>query len=136
MIKVAELEGSESMNTLNVYHRLLLGLKMLPLYANTPYEEFFGSIDILPVEQKEKFIREALLFVPLEREELEGCLSFCIDPNGVRYKAVNLKRMKPDEIFEMVVAVCLEIAKFKINFITPSEKKNLKISPLTSDAHS
>jgi hypothetical protein len=32
--------------------------------------------------------------------------------------------MAPDEMFEILVSVCLEISQIKIKFVTEAEKKN------------
>jgi hypothetical protein len=123
-MRVLELKGYKSMKALNVYHALLLGLKMLPQYLKDSYEEFLSRIETLPPEEQEKLIREAALFVNLERDELEALLCFVADPNGVPYTAENMKNLGPAELHEIVVAVCVEISKIKINFVTDAEKKN------------
>ena len=128
MIKVSELQGLESMKALNVFHKLMLGLKMLPSYFSVGYEEFYQSISEMPDEDQLKMIREAALFVDLDKSEVEAMTYFCLDPNGVRYRSENLKNLKPDQLYEMIVAVAVEISKIKINFVTESEKKKLKTS--------
>ena len=123
-MKTLELKGFKSLKALNVFHSLMLGLKMLPHYRNESYEEFFARVQEMPPLDQEKMIREAALFVNLERDEVEALTAFVADPNGVAYGPENLKSMTPDQIFEMIVAVCLEVAKIKIDFVTETEKKN------------
>lgn len=126
MIKpeVTELVGFKSYRALNVFHSLMLGLKMLPAYIGESYEAFFERVELMPPEDQEKMIREAALFVKLEQDEVEALICFVKDPNGVPYSAANLRSLGPDQIFEAIVAVCLEISKIKIDFVSTAEKKN------------
>lgn len=124
MITVGEIKGLKSLRALNVFHTLMLGLKMLPMYAHESYEEFFSRIDQMPPKDQEKMIREAALFVELSIDDLEAIICFCKDPNGVPYGTANINNLSMDELFEIVVAVSVAISKIKINFVTESEKKN------------
>lgn len=126
MIKfeVTELKGIKSYWALQVFHTMMLGLKMLPAYIGESYEEFFARVEQMPTEDQEKMIREAALFVKPTQEEIESLICFVKDPNGVPYSAANLRSLGPDEIFEAIVAVCTEVSKIKIDFVTPAEKKN------------
>lgn len=123
-MRTLELKGFKSLKALNVFHSLMLGLKMLPSYRHLGYEEFLESVQNMSPPDQEKLIRESALFVELERDEVEAMVCFVVDNNGVPYTSENLKNMSPDKIYEMVVAVALEVAKIKINFVTESEKKN------------
>lgn len=124
MIKVSPLKGFKSLKALNAFHALMLGLKMLPSYIGESYEEFYQKVEKLPLEDQEKMIREAALFVELEKEEVEALMSFASDSNGVPYEASNMKNLTPDQLIDIIVAVCVEISKIKINFVTKEEKKN------------
>lgn len=124
MIKVAELKGYKSLRALNAFHTLMLGLKMLPAYMGEEYAAFFDRVEEMPPDDQRKLIREAALFVELQKEEVESLLSFCIDPNGAQYVPESLKSLTPDRILEMIVAVCMELAKIKIDLVTSNEKKN------------
>ncbi len=130
-MKVLELKGYKSLKALNVFHSLMLGLKMLPAYIGESYEEFFARVQEMPAEDQEKLIREAALFVTLDPDEVAALICFIPDANGVPYTSENIKGLSVDQIFECVVAVALEVSKIKINFVSESEKKNLKISPST-----
>lgn len=122
-MKVLELRGFKSLRALNAFHTLMLGLKMLPAYMSESYEDFFGRVSEMPAADQEKLIREAALFVELQKEEVEAILAFCADPNGVPYGPENLKSMGPEQIFESIVAVCVEISKIKVDLISEREKK-------------
>lgn len=126
---VLPLVGFKSLRALNAFHALMLGLKMLPSYMSETYEAFFARIEDMSDDDKIKMIREAALFVELQKEEMEALLTFCTDKNGVPFQAANLKNLAPDEMIEVIVAVCFEISKIKIDFVSKEEKKNLKTSP-------
>lgn len=130
MIKVLELRGYKSLKALNAYHTLMLGLKMLPSYMGESYEEFYLRIEEMPAADQEKMIREAALFVELQHDEVEAIVAFCTDANGVPYSKENIKNLGPGQLLEMIVAVCVEISKIKVNFVSESEKKNSQTSPL------
>jgi len=133
-VNLRELQGPDSYYAMIAVHKLLYGLKMLPNYIKLSYEEFFEAIDAMPAFEQETCIREAATFVNLEREELIDVLKFATDNNGVPYGPENIKNLKPAEFHEIIVAVAMEVMRaHKIKLVTDKEKKNLKISQLTSD---
>ncbi len=123
-MKVLELKGPRSLRALNAYSTLMIGLKMLPAYMGESYEEFLGRVELMPAADQEKLIREAVLFVPLEKEEIEAVLSFCADANGVPISSENVRNLGPKELHEAITAVCVQIARIKIDLVSDSEKKN------------
>lgn len=123
-MKVLELRGHKSLRALNAFHTLMLGLKMLPAYVGESYEEFYSRVSEMPPSDQEKLIREAALFVELQKEEIEAIACFCTDRNGVPFSPENIKNLSPKEIVEMIVAVSMEIAKIKIDLVSDAEKKN------------
>lgn len=126
-VKVLELRGYKSLRAYNAFSTLMLGLKMLPAYMNEPYEAFLERIEAMPPEDQEKMVREAVKFVELSKDEVEALISFCCDPHGIPYSKVNLDNLKPHEFMDLIVAVCMEIAKLSLDFVTADEKKKLKI---------
>lgn len=127
-VKVLELKGYKSLRALNAYNALLLGLKMVPAYMAETYEDFLNRISGMERSDQAKMFREAALFVQLEKDEVEAMVGFCADPNGAPYEAASLKNLGPDKLVDIIVAVCMEIAKMKIDFVTPNEKKKSEIS--------
>jgi hypothetical protein len=123
MRKLLPLQGYQSLRALNGCHTLLLGLKMLPVYMDQTYQAFFASFSTKSDEEKERNIREAAAFVQLSSEEVAAFLSFATDTNGVPYSDVNQKNLNPGEIFEIIVAVCMEISRIKIDLVSEEEKK-------------
>lgn len=127
-MKVLELRGYKSLRAMNAFHTLMLGLKMLPAYMGESYEDFYARVELMPESDQEKLIREAVLFVNLEKDEVEALAEFAADPNGVPYRAENLKNLDPKAIMEIIVAVALQISKIKVDFVSDAEKKKLNIS--------
>lgn len=128
-MKVSEIKGYKGFRAFNAFHKLMLGLKMLPHYLAKPYEQFFDMIAEMPAEDQRKVIREAAVFVDLEKEELEAMACFAHDPNGVAYEPSNLKNADPQVILNIIESVGFEIVKFRIDSVTETEKKNSETSP-------
>lgn len=135
-MKILELKGYKSLKALNGFHALLLGLKMLPAYINISYEVFYESFGEKTEEEKEKFLREALAFVQLEPDEVESIVCFACDPNDVPYSSVNVKNLSVDQLYEIIVAVCMEIGKIKISLVSEAEKKKFQTFQSTFEANS
>lgn len=123
-MKILPLKGYKSLRALNGCHALLLGLKMLPAYITLDYETFYSSFQEKSEQEKEKLLREAAVFVQLSQDEVEALVSFAVDPNGVPYGSTNMKNLAVDELHRIIVAVCMEISRFKIDLVSDDEKKN------------
>lgn len=103
---------------------------MLPMYIGQDYESFYASFREKTEEEKEKLLRESAVFVELAQDEVEALISFATDKNGIPYTSVNMKNLSASEIYEIIIAVCLEIGRIKIDLVSESEKKKLETSPL------
>ncbi len=123
MRKVLPLTGYKSLRALNAFHALLLGLKMLPAYLEQDYESFYASFQDKTDDDKARFLKEAAVFVQLAEDEVSALISFCTDKNGVPYSTINLKNLGAGELHEIIVAVCMEIGRIKIDLVTEAEKK-------------
>lgn len=123
-MKVLPLKGYKSLRALNAFHALLLGLKMLPAYIQVSYEEFYASFSDKTEADKERLLREAAVFVQLGEDEVAALASFCTDKNGIPYSAINIGNLSAQELHAIVVAVCMEIGRIKIELVTEDEKKN------------
>lgn len=124
MRKVLPLIGYKSLRAFNAFNALLLGMKMLPAYMGQSWEEFLSSVEALPEEDQRRIITEGARFVELSEEEVKAIVGFSTDPNGVPYGAENIKSLGPKDLVEVIVEVCLEIGKIKIDFVSENEKKN------------
>ncbi len=123
-MKVLPLKGYKSLRALNAFHALLLGLKMLPAYITVAYETFYASFNDKTEAEKEKLLREAVVFVQLGEDEVSALVSFCTDKNGIPYNATNVGNLSPAELHAIIVAVCMEIGRIRIELVTEEEKKN------------
>jgi hypothetical protein len=123
-MKILVPQGLPSYFAFQAFHKLMLGLKMLPMYIGESYEEFYTKIDKMPSEDQEKMIREAVLFVPLDHEEIYSLAQFACDKNGVPYSPINMKSLPAEDIFEILVNVAKEMIKIKVKFVSETEKKN------------
>jgi len=128
MIKVTPLVGYKSLRALNAFHMIMMGLKMVPIYAFIPYEQFYASFDEKTEEEKELFLREGLAMIHLEDDEIDALIGFCCDKNGIPYTKANIKNLDLKQIYDCCLAVIIEISKIQITFLTESEKKNLAVS--------
>ncbi len=133
MIKVAIIKGVDSVQGVQAYHKIMMGLTMIPAYAAFSPSEFLSKIDEMSDDDQEKVIRQAIEFgVRLETEEINDLIKWACDSNGVRFTKENIKNLTPFEFIEAMVAVCKQMASdHKIYLISEDEKKNLKISPST-----
>lgn len=130
-MKILPLRGHASLRALNVFHMLMMGLKMTPSYMAWSYEDFFEMIQKCPPEKQKTFIREAANLVAIEEDELKAVISFACDANGVPYGAANLKNLEPAQLVDIVTEVCFEISQMRIDLVTKSEKKNSENSAST-----
>lgn len=111
------------MHALNAYNSLLLGLWMLPANMTKDRLGFLVEMQALPPEQQETWLRESIAFVKLSAEEIGSLITFATDPNGVPYQASNRDNLDLMEIFEICLAVCVEISKIKVQLISEEEQK-------------
>ncbi len=123
MRTILPLVGYKSLRALNAFHALLLGLKMLPSYQAEGYETFYASFSTKTDSEKEKLLREATVFVQLQQDEVEALISFATDKNGIPFSPVNIKNLSLQELYDVVVSVCMEIGRIKIELVTEEEKK-------------
>lgn len=129
--KVLPLKGFNAIKAFWAFQHLLLGLKMLPIYINQNVDVFFDNFKDMDEGEKETFIRQAVAWVPLEKDEVEAIICFVEDKNGIAYGPANLKNLGPDELHEIIVAVGVELSRLKVNIVSESEKKKLDNSQST-----
>ena len=124
MREVLQLTGYESIRGFYAYHKLMLGLNMLPSYIKENYRSFYTRISALPESDKIAILKEAAIFVELEKHEVEALCYFCTDKNGIRYTSVNMKSLSPVELVDIIHSVCFEMSKLDIDLLSEEEKKN------------
>jgi len=123
-IKLLPLKGPDTYWALQSYIKLLFGLKMLPMYMGLTIEEFFVYIEQMPADDRKKIIREAVLMVTLDRDEVNSLIKFAADKNGVPFGRENTSSLDPNEYMEIIHRVTQAIASLEPNFLTATEKKN------------
>lgn len=124
-IKVLPLRGYKSLRALNGFNALLLGFKMLPMYMGETYEKFYGQFAEKPDHEKEQMLREAAVFVALDEPEVKALVSFACDANGIPYDDKNMKNLDVKQLHEIIVAVCMEIGRMRVDILSDAEKKKL-----------
>lgn len=129
--KVAPLKGFKSFRAMQAFHTLMLGLNYLPKYIGRDYVEFYASIAAMSEPEQERMVREAALFVEIQKDEMDAILSFALDSNGIPFDDTNRGNLGPAEQHEALVAVCLEIGKIKVTLVSEAEKKKSADSALT-----
>jgi hypothetical protein len=123
-VKVLPVKGVKSLKVLNTFHNLLIGLKMSRGFAHLTWQEFHDFFKEKTIEEKECYLREAAAMVILTDDELDACLSFAADPNGVPYSKINSADLTPIQLHEIVVAVCMEgVGKAEVTLLSEDEKK-------------
>lgn len=130
IIKTKELSGLSSYSAMQVFYKVLVGLKMYVAYAHFEPQEFFDHVAQLDIAGKEKVVREGLMLVPLDREEIMTLASFCTDANGVPFSTENMTKLKPTDILEILVKSCMQLVHIRIDFVTEDEKKNSETTAL------
>ncbi len=129
-MNVLPLVGIESWHATQAVYKLLYGVKMLPEYQHISFENFFPAIDAMNPQDQETLMRQSIVIVKLEREEILDICKWCTDLNGVHYGTAQLKSAKPELIFEIIFAVSMAIVKsHNIRLVTDDEKKNLELAP-------
>ncbi len=123
-MKVLPLKGTKSLTALRAFSALLLGYKMLPAHIGEDYETFYAAFNDKTEAEKEKVLRLAAAFVSLGDDEVAALVSFVCDKNGVPYSASNIGNLSAGELHEIIVAVCMEIGRIKIELVGEDEKKN------------
>ncbi|MGB2579415.1 hypothetical protein AAIR98_001334 [Elusimicrobium simillimum] len=122
-VRVLPLKGLKSIWALNAYNTLLFGLATEQALTGQPFEETYKNFEALPLEAKELQLRRAISIVNLPEDDMRSLICFAQDANGVPFTDANTARMSPEDIVEVLTAVCLEISKIKIRSISDDVKK-------------
>ena len=123
--KCLPLKEYKSLKALNAFYTLMLGLKLIPGNSHYGFEEFLAIVEAMKPEDQLNTLIMGAKMVPLEEEEVKALICFCTDKNGIPYTSENMKNLKPNELVEIIVTVCMEIIKnINIDLVTKDEKKN------------
>ena len=81
-------------------------------------------VQAMPPEDRKKIVREAVLVVTLDPDEVNSLIKFAADKNGVPFTRENTKSLSPNEFMEILHAVTQAIAALEPDFLSYAEKKN------------
>ncbi len=133
-MEIKELKDFEALDVYSLFWRLAIAVHEHPRYRDVPWEKFYAQVqDEFTDDQKKILIIESIMIGALTREELESCVSFTKDKNGVTYNRSNIKNLNPAELIEIVSEVLLEVSKIRVKLVNESEKKNSRDSVLISE---
>ena len=124
MAKLLPLTGISGVRAFNVFHSVILGLKMVPIELEKGYHAFLDEMNSKTEDEKREYFRTGLNFVPLEESDIEAVIRFCEDANGIPLTKNSVRGMSSVDIINLMVEVFLEIAKLNVNLVTKDEKKN------------
>lgn len=123
-MKALPLFGLKSYFALQSYGKIILGLKMLPMYMKYEYVDFLKMVEAMNEKDQETVIRQGAFLVELLPDEIMNLSRLCADSNGVPYDETNMKKLSADQIHEIIVTVCMECIKIKPKLLSEDEKKN------------
>jgi len=123
-IKILPLVNLKSVQAFCAYNNVLFGLHCSPSNMGKTDEQFFDWFDGLTEEEKEKQLRFGLSLAKISTEEMLDLCYFASDENGIQYTEINLKKLNPKEIIEIMLAVCIAMTKIKVNSVSDEQKKN------------
>ena len=80
------------------------------------YKEFLIRFEKSDEEERRNIIKLGADTFNLSLEEVCFLVGLVEDANGVPYSKANLNNLKPQEIIDIIVEVCLEISKITVFF--------------------
>lgn len=118
MINAENIKGIKGLYAFKALQTLLLSYYLLPEFKkpNEKYDEFLKRFSEMEDGEKKEVLNKALYFAGIEPAEIEALICFASDPNGVPYCKNNLNNLSIEQLFELIVDVCLEVARIKVFF--------------------
>ena len=123
-IKLLPLVNLKSVQAFCAYNNVLFGLHCSPAHLGKTDEQFYDWFDGLNETEKEKQLRFGLSLAKLSTEEMLDLACFASDENGIAFTEINLKKLNPIDILEILLAVCVAMSKIKVSSISEEQKKN------------
>jgi hypothetical protein len=108
-VKVKELKGLRALRAYLIYQKLII---CLGLTVFNPEKDSgtlllkFGDYDL---QKRKELLTKACSVVPLEDDEVEALTRFAVDENGIAFEKPALANLKPNEIIDLMVAVCMKL---------------------------
>lgn len=125
-MKVNPIKGYNCYRAYQVYRDILLAsyifwnankvyLSEKPEEKET-YKDFLKRFENSSEEEKREIIKLGADTFNLSFEEVSFLIGQVEDANGVPYSKANMNNLKPQEIIEIIIEVCLEISKVTVFF--------------------
>lgn len=122
-MKIKEFLGYDGFRAMQTFCKLVLGLKMLPMYEDIEYQDFLNIIHKMDEPDKRKVLRDGFLLVDLSDDEVLSLCSFAYDKNGVPISKNSFKSLTIPEIIDIQIEVCLKLSEIKVDSVTEDQKK-------------
>lgn len=112
------LSGIKSVWAFQVMHTLLMGYWMIPNFESEKesFEKFLERFEQGSEEEKRAIFQKAMYLVKLNKDEILAVCGFAKDKNGIEYSAENIENLSFDEISQIIIDVCVEIARIRVFF--------------------
>lgn len=118
MIDVSEIKGVKGLYAFKALQTLLLSYFMLPEFRQPKetYTEFLKRFSEMGEKEQRETLKTALYFAGIDENEILALCLFAKDPNGVPYGKSNLANLEIEELFAIIIDVCMAIVKIKVFF--------------------
>lgn len=118
MIRAEEIKGIKGLCAFKALHTLLFNYYLLPEFKKDKetYGDFLKRFHKMDDDEKREVLEMSLYFAGIEVKEIETLVSFAEDVNGVHYSKASMNNLDFPQLFEIIIDVCLEVAKIKVFF--------------------
>ena len=118
MINPDNIKGIKGLYAFKALQTLLLSYFLLPEFKiqNEKYDDFLRRFSEMDDGEKKEVLNKALYFAGIEPAEIEALICFASDSNGVPYCKNNINNLSVEQLFNLIIDVCLEVSKIKVFF--------------------
>lgn len=118
MVDVGEIRGIKGLLAFKAMHTLLFGYFLLPEHrkGNENYDKFLRRFSEMTEAEKREVFNQALYVCGIDEKEIITLAEFCKDANGIPYNKQSLVGAPIDDVFNIVIDVCLAVASVKVFF--------------------
>lgn len=113
-----EIKGIKGLYAFKALQTLLLSFYLLPEFKTEKesYDDFLRRFSDMPEEEKRSVLNKSLYFAGIDTKEIEALICFAKDTNGIPYGKHNINNLSIEQMFEIIVDVCLAVARIKVFF--------------------
>lgn len=118
MVDMSEIKGVKGLYAFKALQTLLFSYFMLPEFRQPKetYTEFLKRFSAMGEKEQRETLKTALYFAGIDENEILALCLFAKDPNGVPYGKSNLANLEIEELFAIIIDVCMAIVKIKVFF--------------------